>query len=156
MCAIRSNETSGDIINPVRSARLVTKGKKSIAYGKVEVVAKLPQGDWLWPAIWMMPEPVNISGDGVYGPWPCSGEIDIMESRGNHGDDYPNGRDSVSSTLHWGPIPVEDAFSKTTGKHNIRRTDYSESFHTFGLEWRQDLLFMYLDTKLLVRLSKIP
>jgi beta-glucanase (GH16 family) len=53
-CSIRSNKTSGDIINPVRSARLTTKGKKSITYGKVEVVAKMPQGDWLWPAIWMM------------------------------------------------------------------------------------------------------
>lgn len=73
-CSIYSNKTSGDIINPVRSARLTTKGKKTIKYGKVEVVsgqmshtqsvllrgcgltllqvAKMPQGDWLWPAIW--------------------------------------------------------------------------------------------------------
>ena len=152
MCSIRSNKTSGDIINPVRSARLVTRGKKNIKYGKVEVVAKLPQGDWLWPAIWMMPEPVNITGDGAYGPWPCSGEIDLMESRGNNGDDYPDGRDSVFSTLHWGPIPEQDAFSKTTGKHNLRRTDYSENFHTYGLEWRDDILFTYIDTMLLVRL----
>jgi beta-glucanase (GH16 family) len=65
------------MINPVRSARLTTKGKQTIRYGKVEVVAKLPVGDWLWPAIWMMPE------DSVYGTWPQSGEIDIMESRGN-------------------------------------------------------------------------
>jgi beta-glucanase (GH16 family) len=51
-CAIRSNSTAGTIINPVRSARLTTKGKKMITYGRVEVVAKLPAGDWLWPAIW--------------------------------------------------------------------------------------------------------
>jgi beta-glucanase (GH16 family) len=51
-CAIRSNSTAGTIINPVRSARLTTKGKKTITYGRVEVVAKLPAGDWLWPAIW--------------------------------------------------------------------------------------------------------
>jgi beta-glucanase (GH16 family) len=50
-CSIRSNKTAGTIINPVRSARLSTKGKKSITYGKVEVVAKMPQGNWLWPAI---------------------------------------------------------------------------------------------------------
>lgn len=50
-CSIRSNKTAGTIINPVRSARLSTKGKKSIKYGKVEVVAKMPQGNWLWPAI---------------------------------------------------------------------------------------------------------
>jgi beta-glucanase (GH16 family) len=51
-CSIYSNRTAGTIINPVRSARLTTKGKKSITYGKVEVVAKMPKGDWLWPAIW--------------------------------------------------------------------------------------------------------
>lgn len=53
-CSIRSNKTAGTIVNPVRSARLTTKGKKTITYGKVEVIAKMPQGDWLWPAIWMM------------------------------------------------------------------------------------------------------
>jgi beta-glucanase (GH16 family) len=51
-CAVRSNSTAGTIINPVRSARLTTKGKKTIKYGRVEVVAKMPAGDWLWPAIW--------------------------------------------------------------------------------------------------------
>ena len=54
-CVVVSNSTfSGNatIINPVRSARILTQGKHSIRYGKVEVVAKLPKGDWLWPAIW--------------------------------------------------------------------------------------------------------
>lgn len=51
-CSIYSNKTSGDIINPVRSARLSTKGKKTLKYGRVEVVAKMPKGDWLWPAVW--------------------------------------------------------------------------------------------------------
>ena len=43
----------------------------TIAYGKVEVRAKLPRGDWLWPAIWMLPK------DNKYGAWPLSGEIDV-------------------------------------------------------------------------------
>lgn len=51
-CEVYSNDTSGQILPPVRSARLTTKGKKSIKYGRVEVVAKLAKGDWLWPAIW--------------------------------------------------------------------------------------------------------
>lgn len=143
-CSIRSNKTSGDIINPVRSARLTTKGKKSLTYGRVEVVAKMPKGDWLWPAIWMMPE-----GD-TYGKWPRSGEIDIAESRGNFGDDYPSGgRDALISALHWGPLPEKDAFWKTSGQHLLRRTDYSSSFHTFGLEWSEDYLFTYIDSRLL-------
>lgn len=51
-CAKFSNSTAGTIINPVRSARLNTKGKHNIRFGKIEVRAKLPRGDWLWPAIW--------------------------------------------------------------------------------------------------------
>lgn len=51
-CSVKSNETTGEIIPPVRSARLSTKGKKFIKYGRVEVVAKMPAGDWLWPAVW--------------------------------------------------------------------------------------------------------
>jgi len=51
-CVTTSNVTTGAIINPVRSARLTTAGSKSITYGRVEVVAKMPKGDWLWPAIW--------------------------------------------------------------------------------------------------------
>jgi beta-glucanase (GH16 family) len=149
-CSIRSNKTAGTIINPVRSARLTTRGKKSIKYGRVEVVAKMPRGSWLWPAIWMMPESTNSDGSGIYGPWPRSGEIDIAESRGNYGDDYPDGRDSLLSALHWGPVPEVDAFWKTSGKHNLRRTDYSAEFHTYGLEWNEDYLFTYIDSRLLV------
>jgi len=50
-CSIASNITDRIMINPVRSARLTTQGKKNILYGRVEVTAKLPKGDWLWPAI---------------------------------------------------------------------------------------------------------
>lgn len=50
-CSVHSNSTLGTVINPVRSARLNTNGSRSITYGRVEVVARLPAGDWLWPAI---------------------------------------------------------------------------------------------------------
>ena len=66
-----SSDGGKNVIPPVKSARLSTKGHYSIRYGKVEVRAKLPRGDWLWPAIWMLP--VN----NTYGPWPLSGEIDV-------------------------------------------------------------------------------
>ena len=64
-------------INPVMSGKLTTVNSFSMKYGRVEVKAKLPKGDWLWPAIWMLPR------HNEYGEWPASGEIDIMESRGN-------------------------------------------------------------------------
>jgi hypothetical protein len=63
-CARSSNSSTREIINPVQSARLNTKISKSIRYGKVEVEARMPAGDWIWPAIWMMPR------DSVYGEWP--------------------------------------------------------------------------------------
>jgi beta-glucanase (GH16 family) len=51
----RSAAASGNVINPVRSARLRTVKSFSFKYGRVEVKAKLPKGDWLWPAIWLLP-----------------------------------------------------------------------------------------------------
>ena len=143
LCSIRSNKTSGDIIPPIRSARLTTQGKRTMRYGRIEVEAKMPKGDWIWPAIWMMPE------NSVYGDWPQSGEIDIVESKGNNPEAYPDGRNSISSTLHWGPTAEYDAFWRSFGKHNLKRTDYSEAFHTFGMEWTENYMFMYLDSKLL-------
>ena len=76
-------------------------------YGKVEVRAKLPIGDWLWPAIWLLPR------NNQYGNWPASGEIDIMESRGNPPSYPPGGYDQFSSTLHWGPDYSQNAWEKT-------------------------------------------
>lgn len=87
--------------------------------------------------------------DSVYGAWPASGEIDISEIRGNNGDTYTDGRDSTGSALHWGTSTETDSFWRTAGKHNVRRTDYSADFHTYGLEWSQNYLFTYLDSKLL-------
>ncbi|KAK0767477.1 Beta-1,3-glucan-binding protein, partial [Friedmanniomyces endolithicus] len=76
----------------------------------------MPAGDWLWPAIWMLP--VN----STYGPWPASGEIDIVESRGNN-HTYPQGGNNiVSSTLHWGPDPGDDGWYM----NNVKR----EALHT--------------------------
>jgi beta-glucanase (GH16 family) len=117
-CAVESNSTKGTLIPPVRSARLITKGKKSIRYGKIEVVAKLPRGDWLWPAIWMMPE------NSTYGEWPKSGEIDIMESRGNTPGYSAGGRDVYTSTLHWVWLHI----SSTQFKHINPVTGHGQGY----------------------------
>ena len=72
------------IINPIQSARIRTAETFNFKYGRVEVRAQLPKGDWIWPAIWMLPTHQQ------YGVWPASGEIDIVESRGNAAG-YPAG-----------------------------------------------------------------
>lgn len=141
-CSAVSNRTAGTIINPVMSARLSTKGKKSIRYGRVEVRAKLPRGDWLWPAIWMLPE------NNTYGPWPLSGEIDIMEARGN-GIDYPfQGINVVRGSLNWGPLTWLNAVSKTYGWWAERRSNYNQAFHTYALEWSEEFMRIYVDNRL--------
>ena len=57
------------IINPIRSARVDSSRSFAFKFGTLEIRAKMPLGDWLWPALWMMPK------DSVYGGWPRSGEI---------------------------------------------------------------------------------
>ncbi|KAK4995303.1 hypothetical protein LTR66_004844 [Elasticomyces elasticus] len=142
-CVAATNTTNGTVVNPVKSARINTKAGATIKYGRVEVVAQLPAGDWLWPAIWMLP--VN----DTYGPWPTSGEIDIMESRGNNYTYAQGGNNIVSSTLHWGPNPSNDGWWQNNVKRNALHTTYSKGFHTFGLEWSEKYVFSYIDTRLL-------
>ena len=69
------------------SARLISKGKGDFKFGRFEVRAKLPSGRGTWPAIWL------LNSDNVYGPWPTSGEIDIMEHVGYD-------QDNVHCTIH--------------------------------------------------------
>jgi beta-glucanase (GH16 family) len=142
-CIATTNTTNGTIVNPVRSARLNTKLGAKIKYGRVEVVAQLPEGDWMWPAIWMLP------ANNTYGAWPASGEIDIMEARGNNYTYPAGGNDVVSSTLHWGPDSGNDAWWQNNVKRNALHTTYTAGFHTFGLEWSEKYVFTYIDTRLL-------
>lgn len=127
-CVASTNTTNGTIVNPVKSARINTKLGASIKFGRVEVTAKLPAGDWLWPAIWMLPT------DSVYGEWPRSGEIDIMESRGNNYTYTQGGNNIVSSTLHFGPNAANDGWWRNNVKRAALHTTYSAGYHTFGVE----------------------
>ncbi len=111
------------------SARMVTKGKGSWKYGKIEVSAKLPTGLGTWPAIWMMPE------RDTYGSWPKSGEIDICEHVG-----YDPA--VIHSTIHTGAYN----HTKNTQKYNTQWLgSYSEEFHVYGLEWLPDKLVVSID-----------
>ncbi|KAB5562727.1 beta-1,3-glucan-binding protein [Coniochaeta sp. 2T2.1] len=144
-CIAVTNTTAGNssIVPPTKSGRINTKKGATIQYGRVEVTAKLPEGDWLWPAIWMMPV------TDTYGAWPASGEIDIAEARGNNYTYEQGGNNIVSSAMHWGPDPSNDAWYRTNVKRQALHTTYSAGFNTFGLEWSQKYLFTYVNSRLL-------
>jgi len=131
----------GDCIQPMYSARLVSR--EGFGYGRVEVRAKLPRGDWLWPAIWMLPL------ENRYGGWPASGEIDIMESRGNRDLHTPAGVslgvDTVGQTLHWGPRWPYNGYDHTHWEKKIAAGDYSDDFHTYEVERRPDRITFRID-----------
>mmetsp|Transcript_19459 Transcript_19459/g.19470 ORF Transcript_19459/g.19470 Transcript_19459/m.19470 type:complete len:314 (+) Transcript_19459:119-1060(+) len=135
----RNAAASGNVINPVRSARLRTADTFKFKYGRVEVRAKLPRGDWLWPAIWMLP---NYNS---YGGWPASGEIDIMESRGNQPSYPAGGNNQFASTLHWGPDWANNKYPLTHKEYN-NPTSLADDFHIYGLYWSKDRLYTYFDT----------
>jgi len=104
----------------------------SWAFGKFEAKAKLPKGRHLWPAIWMMP------ANSVYGKWPASGEIDIMEYIGEKTNE-------ILGTIHYGAIghPLQSG----SGSLKFGTTDFSADFHTFGLEWDANEIRWYCDGK---------
>ncbi|KAF9053306.1 ectomycorrhiza-upregulated GH16 glucan endo-1,3-beta-glucosidase precursor [Panaeolus papilionaceus] len=141
-CSAVSNRTAGTVINPVQSARMSTRYSASLRYGRVEVRAKMPNGDWLWPAIWMLPK------DEVYGPWPRSGEIDIVESRGNGIRYTARGSNYVQGSLNWGPTPELNGVSKSYSWWTEKRKSFASGFHTYALEWTPDFLRIYVDTRL--------
>ena len=110
------------------SARLTTRGKAAWRYGRIEVRARLPQGQGTWPAIWMLPE------QDKYGAWAASGEIDILEAvnLGVNCAVCAGGReDTILGTLHFGKVWPENTFAST----EIHEPAVLSGFHTFAVEW---------------------
>ncbi|XP_052817726.1 beta-1,3-glucan-binding protein-like [Mya arenaria] len=127
------------LLPPVMSGKL--KSKKTVTFGEVCVRARVPQGDWIWPAIWMLPR------DSHYGGWPRSGEIDLMESRGNSfardGAGHDHGRNQIGSTMHWGPDAGQNKFYLTHGDRDD--STYSTQMHTYCVDWTQDHITVSVD-----------
>lgn len=108
---------------PVRTARIKTDGTFQFKYGHVEVRVRLPRGDWLWPAIWLIPS------RSIYGSWPRSGEMDMMESAGN--SELIN---NVASTLHFGTNSSNSAW-RTSHFSKYNKYDWDDDFHLYQMVW---------------------
>jgi beta-glucanase (GH16 family) len=112
------------------SARLNTKNKADWKYGKMDIRAKLPKGQGIWPAIWMLPT------DEEFGGWPRSGEIDIMEVVGHK----PN---TLHGTVHYGPVWPNNQYKGTSTV--LPSGDFSSDYHVFSIIWDKNLIRWYLD-----------
>ena len=129
--------------NNYTSARLRTKDKCSWAYGRIEARIKIPRGQGIWPAFWMLG--TNIASV----PWPACGEIDIMENIGRepgivhgtvHGPGYSGGGGIG------GPATLPDGAA------------FADDFHVFGVEWETNRIRWFLDGNLYFTLTpaKLP
>lgn len=111
------------------SARITTEGKRTFRYGKVEARLQLPSGRGLWPAFWLLGANTPTVG------WPASGEIDIMEYRGQ----APS---TVHSTIHG---PGYFAGGGITKALTLPNTRFDNSFHIFTVEWSAEQIDFLVD-----------
>jgi beta-glucanase (GH16 family) len=115
-------------INYYTSARLKTEGLRTFFYGRIEARLKVPDGQGMWPALWM------LGSDFKGGNWPYCGEIDIMEYVGRE----PN---KIFGTLH-GP-----GYSGFLGKSKANELSYpiAADFHIYAIDWTKDSISWYFD-----------
>jgi beta-glucanase (GH16 family) len=111
------------------SARLKTRDKAVWTYGYFEIRAKLPEGVGTWPAIWMLPQ------TDTYGPWPNSGELDIMEHVG-----FDPGR--IHTTAHTAAFNHRINTQKTT---SAPVEDVAARFHVYAIAWNPSHIQWYID-----------
>lgn len=128
--ALKENYTGPEGTREYTSARLRTLRKGDWKYGRFDIKAKLPFGQGIWPAIWMMPS------ESKYGGWAASGEIDILELLGHESN-------KVYGTLHYGgqwPAHVH------TGKsYTLSQGTFADEFHLFTIEWDTTQFRWYVD-----------
>ena len=120
------------------SARMTTAGLFDQAYGKFEARIRLPVGQGIWPAFWLLGSNIETVG------WPQSGEIDIMEYRGQE----PS---VVLGTIH-GP-----GYSGGNGlgtRYQLPNGRFDTGFHVFGIEWRDDEIRWYVDGEYFLRITR--
>lgn len=123
------------------SARLLSKGKFSFKYGKVEFRAKLPAGVGTWPALWMLGSDISTTG------WPGCGEIDIMEHKGSD-------LNRIFGTLHYPGRSGGNADGNTKVITNA-----TTEFHIYSVDWTASYIKISVDDQIIhtvVNTNSIP
>lgn len=111
------------------SARLLTQDAVTVQYGRIDIRARLPEGQGLWPALWMLGADIDDVG------WPDCGEIDIMELTG----DDPT---TVHGTVHGPGYSGGDGIG---GSHELSSGTFTDAFHRFSIVWDPDRITWYVD-----------
>jgi beta-glucanase (GH16 family) len=101
------------------SARLTTRGRLEPTYGRVESRIRIPRGQGIWPAFWLLGADIGTVG------WPRSGEIDVMENIGREPA-------MVHGTMHG---PGYSAGNGITGSYTLPTGTFADDFHLFAVEW---------------------
>lgn len=115
------------------SGRLLTKGKFDQKFGRFEARIKIPRGQGIWPAFWLLGNDFDKVG------WPNCGEIDIMENIGRE----PS---SVHGTIHG---PGYSGGNAIGGKYDIPKDKlFADDYHTYAVEWSSIQIRWYVDDKL--------
>jgi beta-glucanase (GH16 family) len=114
------------------SARINTRDRLAFRYGRVEARIRLPGGQGLWPAFWLLPQ------DHAYGAWPASGEIDVVEAV-NLG---VSGGNTVVGTTHYGGEWPNDVL---TSNQYLVSSDATIDFHDYALEWDETAMRWFVD-----------
>jgi beta-glucanase (GH16 family) len=107
------------------SARLKTAGNFSQAYGRFEARIKLPAGQGMWPAFWMLGDDIDKAG------WPACGEIDIME---NIGKEPSTIHGSIHGPGYTGGEGIEARYTLPAGQR------FADDFHIFAVEWETNAI----------------
>jgi beta-glucanase (GH16 family) len=121
------------------SGKIVSQGKASWLYGRIEARARVPGGQGVWPAIWMMPE------TNAYGGWPRSGEIDILETinLGAPCAACEGGRENrIFGTIHFGKGSGE-AHRQHSGPFPMPPS--ADGFHVYAVEWSPGQIDWFVD-----------
>ena len=140
--AVTAQQKSGNLVitalkenyggSAYTSARIKTQGFFEHTYGRVEARIKLPFGQGIWPAFWM------LGADIASNPWPACGELDIMENIGKE----PS---TVHGTIHG---PGYSGASAIGASYTLPSGKFADSFHVYAVEWESNLIRFYVDNTL--------
>jgi beta-glucanase (GH16 family) len=115
------------------SSRIKTQNKKSFKYGRIDIRARLPKGQGLWPALWMLGNSFPDVG------WPKCGEIDIMEMIGGSGREK-----TTHGTPHWYESAATPHASYE-GHYDLSSGTFADKFHVFTITWDANKITWYMD-----------